>query len=124
MRRRFIGRGLVTSETRNAAEVIEKFAEYIQVIIPPPRLEPVQSRNSPNISLKRASSRTKSSNRRLAAVSPRKANQVSALADSAHNSIARCARSPRSAKVRMRSDMLRSRGFHGAQCYCERINRN
>src|SRR5262249_8882504 len=72
---RFIGRGLVTSETRTAG-VIEKFAEYIQVIIPPPRLEPVQPRNSPNISLKRASSRTKSSNRRLAAVSSRKANQA------------------------------------------------
>src|SRR5262249_15620275 len=42
----------------------------------------------------------------------------SALADSAHNSRARCARS----KVRMRSDMLRSRVFHATQCYCERIN--
>jgi hypothetical protein len=34
---------------------------------------------------------------------------VSALADSAHNKRARCARSPRSAKVRMTSDMLGGR---------------
>jgi hypothetical protein len=73
--------------------VVEKFAEYVEVIIPAPNLEPVQSHGEidcfrqwpPNNSLKRASSRTKSSNRRLAAVSSRKANQVSALADSAHN---------------------------------------
>jgi hypothetical protein len=73
---RFIGRGLVTSETRNAAQVIEKFAKCVQLIIPAPSLETVQSRGeidcfhqcSPN-------SRTKSSNRRLAAVSSRKATK-------------------------------------------------
>jgi hypothetical protein len=59
----FGGRGLVAPAPRNAAEVVEKFAEYVEVIIPAPNLEPVQSHGEidcfrqwpPNNSLKRAS---------------------------------------------------------------------
>jgi hypothetical protein len=101
------------------AEVIEEFAKYIEMIVPVFDLESVQARYeigrvhqwSPNSSLKRASSRTKSSKRRRAAASSRKANQVSALAENAHNSRARCARSPRSLKMRIRSDMYVTEDF-------------
>jgi len=40
---RFIGRGLVTIGARNATEVIEKFADYVQVTIPAPGLAQVKS---------------------------------------------------------------------------------
>jgi hypothetical protein len=59
-------------------------------------------------SLKRASSRTKSSKRRLEAASSRSTKTVSAVEDDAHRNSARCARSPRSAKVRTRSVMVGS----------------
>src|SRR4029077_16423037 len=59
-------------------------------------------------SLKRESSRTKSSKRRVAAASSRSANSNSPLDDAAHRNSARCARSPRSENVRIRSGMIAS----------------
>src|SRR6185312_27171 len=56
--------------------------------------------------LKRDSSRTKSSKRRDAAASSRRVKRKAALAAVAHKNSARCARSPRSLNVRMRSFML------------------
>ena len=58
------------------------------------------------VSLKRASSRTKSSKRRATAASSRSANIPSALAELAHKNSARCARSPRYAKVAITSVMV------------------
>src|SRR5215475_2776412 len=97
-----------------APEVIEKFTKYVEMIAPVFGLTADRAQHghkrfhqwSPKSSLKRASSRTKSSKRRLAAVSSRSANQASALADIAHNKRAKCARSPRSVKMRIRSVII------------------
>src|SRR5260221_2043541 len=96
---------------RDAAETAEEFTENIAIIAAvyvlamdwPQQCILRRHQCPPKSSLKRASSRTKSSKRRLAAASSRSANQASALADIAHSSKARCARSPRSVKIRMRS---------------------
>src|SRR5665213_337523 len=98
---------------RGTVEVVEKFAEHVEMIAPGFDLGPQRAQHGvqcvhylpPKCSLKRASSRTKSSKRRLAAVSSRSANQASADAELAHRNSARCARSPRSVKVWMRSGM-------------------
>src|SRR5882757_4478326 len=96
-------------------EVVEEFPEHVEMIAPAlglcvdlglqraqhgmKRIHQWSPIWRPKCSLKRASSRTKSSKRRLAAVSSRKLNQASALDDSAQASSARCARSPRVVKV-------------------------
>ena len=56
-----------------------------------------------NFLLKRDSSRTKSSKRRIAAASSRSAKTSNVVAVAAHRNSARCARSPRSAKMPVRS---------------------
>jgi hypothetical protein len=89
----FTTRNFVASVVGDAAEVIEKFTKYIEMIVTAIGLELIEGHYEiesvhqwpPNSSLKRASSRTKSSKRRLAAASSRSANQVSALAENAHN---------------------------------------
>src|SRR5437899_2172528 len=81
--------GVVDTAVYATPEVIEKFTKYLEVIAPVFRLMADRAQHgvkrfhqwSPKSSLKRASSRTKSSKRRLAAVSSRSANQASALAD-------------------------------------------
>src|SRR6185437_9063226 len=116
--RRF-GRARRIAAARGAVEVVEKLAENVEMAAPGFGLAADRAQHGmqrvhylPPIflvkflakcSLKRASSRTKSSNRRLAAVSSRKANQASALADDAHRNSARCARSPRVVKVWIKS---------------------
>ena len=89
----FTTRNFVASVVGDAAEVIEKFTKYIEMIVTAIGLELIEGHYKiesvrqwpPNSSIKRASSRTKSSKRRLAAASSRSANQVSALAENAHN---------------------------------------
>src|SRR5690606_11919433 len=104
-----------------AVEVVEKLAKHIEMVatvrglalcvalgLALDRAQHGMQRvhhRSPNVSLKRASSRTKSSKRRIAAESSRKANQASADAISAHMSSATCARSPRAEKVSTMSGM-------------------
>jgi hypothetical protein len=101
---------------QSAAEVLEKFAKDIEVVTPFVGLAAGRTQCgikrihqwSPKSSLKRASSRTKSSKRRLAAVGSRSENEAGALADIAHSSNARWARSPRSLKIRIKSVMAAS----------------
>src|SRR5262245_6312945 len=105
---------LTEGTARAPPEVVEKFTKYIEMIALVFRITANRAQHgnerfhqlSPKSSLKRASSRTKSSKRRLAAASSRKANHASALADSAHSRRATCARSPRSLKMRIRSVII------------------
>src|SRR6185437_4146853 len=92
--------------------MFEKLAEHLEMVTmragaAHQRCIDIRHQRSPNSSLKRASSRTKSSKRRLAAASSRNANQASALADIAQRNRATWARSPRLLKIPIRSDMER-----------------
>src|SRR5215470_7742709 len=84
---------VITGAACTATEMVEKLTKYVEMIAPFFRLVTDSAQHgvgrfhqwSPKSSLNRASSRTKSSKRRLAAVSSRSANQASPLADIAHN---------------------------------------
>ena len=109
--------GLSLRPASNAVEVVQEFAEHGEVVATALGLAANGAKHAmqgvhllfsgmaAEPSLKRASSRTKSSKRRICAASSRSANQPSAELEPAHSASARCARSPRSPKVRISSSM-------------------
>src|SRR4029077_4257325 len=115
-----LARGRAFGALRRAIEVAQEFAEDGEVIrlrlgLAADRAQHVVQTVHQRFllavicrSLKRESSRTKSSKRRVAAASSRSANSNSPLDDAAHRNSARCARSPRSENVRIRSGMIAS----------------